>query len=249
MCSGVPEFSLAASHNKYLRWSTTSGKYNKYKDLHCICIVHFAHSTSPHLKPLASNVNERQLIKISVHLEIDGCVWRPGGGSAVLFMPVYLLSYRPHTLWPSATKEQQAGCTFSPRTYCLFCCLRAKHLHSARWKPRGWPTYVLPSYILYTLHSDTQDIFAQVTSGDSYHLFTVCTPFWTSTNVDCDPTVADTAACLPSFLPPFLPVCPPCSPWTPESPDGHQSCTAEVNHHTQVSMQRRSCSSATCTNN
>lgn len=172
-----------------------------------VCVVHFAHSTSPHLKPLASNVNERQLIKISVHLEIDGCVWRPGGRSAVLFMPVYLLSYRPHTLWPSATKEQQAGCTFSLRTYCLFCCLRAKHLHSARWKPRGWPTYVLPSYILYTLHSDTQDIFAQVTSGDSYHLFTACTPFWTSTNVDCDPTVADTAVCLPAFLPSSLPSC------------------------------------------
>lgn len=108
---------------------------------------------------------------------------------------------------PALQKSSRQDARFHRALIVCFVVCAQKHLHSARWKPRGWPTYVLPSYILYTLHSDTQDIFAQVTSGDSYHLFTVCTPFWTSTNVDCDPTVADTAACLPAFLPSSLPSC------------------------------------------
>lgn len=114
--------------------------------------------------------------------------------------------------------------------------------------PRGWPTYVPLSYILHTMQSDTQDIFARVTSGDSYHLFTACTPSWTSTNVDCDPTAADTGACLPSFLPPF-PVSPSPCRWAAESPGGRRRCTTEVNRHTQVSIQRPSCSTVTRTNN
>lgn len=141
--------------------------------------MHFTHSMSLHLKPLAPNVNERQLIKfLPFHLEIDGCVWRPGGRSAVLFMPAYLCLIGHVPFDPALQKSGRQDARFHSALIVCFVVCAQKHLHSARWKTTRL-TYICPPvlYSVYTLQSDTQDIFAQVTSGNSYHLFTACTPF------------------------------------------------------------------------
>lgn len=127
---------------------------------------------------------------------------RPSSRSAVLLMPAYLylalIGLLPFD--PALQGEPQAWCTFFWRAFIVCLVVYVQTSAHRGWKQQGWPTYARPSYILYMMQSDIQDIFAQVTSGASYHLFTVCTPFGTSTNVDCDPTVANTTDFLSAFL-------------------------------------------------
>lgn len=109
-------------------------------------------------------------------------------------------SYQPLTLWPRATRRATGTVHVFWRAFIVCLVVYVQTSAHGGWKQQGWPTYALLSYILYMIQSDIQDIFAQVTSGASYHLFTMCTPFGTSTNVDCDPTVANTTDFLSAFL-------------------------------------------------
>lgn len=122
--------------------------------------------------------------------------------------PIYSPSYPSCSILPP-TSEYQVEYIFVLPSFFFFCLFIYQHLHSTRSTDVGKIKVdpLMSCRPIYLMWPDIEDIFPTVTSGSSYHLFTMCTLFWISSDgwLNSGLWPCSRGQCTRDFL--FLPLC------------------------------------------